>query len=98
MLFNEATLRWQSCVDVGTRAACSITLVDVGLLLVLALGIFLVFRMTRRFIRNLLTLPALAWMPIVSRRLSYWVKSLDYTEEEFLRADGAGEIWANRRK
>jgi glutamate-1-semialdehyde 2,1-aminomutase len=45
-----------------------------------------------------MTLPALAWMPALSRHLSNWVKSRDYTEEEFLRADGAGERWVGVRK
>jgi glutamate-1-semialdehyde 2,1-aminomutase len=51
-----------------------------------------------KLVRALLTLPALALMPALSRKLSNWVKSRDYTEEEFLRADGAGQTWAARRK
>jgi len=52
----------------------------------------------RKFVRTLLTLPALALTPGLSRKLSNWVKSRDYTEEEFLRADGAGKPWIERRK
>jgi glutamate-1-semialdehyde 2,1-aminomutase len=52
----------------------------------------------RRLIVLFSTFPALALMPALSRRLSYWVKSRDYTEEEFLRADGAGERWIEQRK
>lgn len=51
-----------------------------------------------KLVRFLLTLPALALMPALSRKLSNWVKSRDYTEEEFLRADGARQSWAATRK
>src|SRR5262245_35030164 len=36
--------------------------------------------------------------PALSRRLSRWVKSLDYTGDDFFRADGAGPEWVQRRK
>jgi glutamate-1-semialdehyde 2,1-aminomutase len=39
----------------------------------------------------------MALMPALSRRLSKWVKSYDYADEEFLRADGAGEPWIELR-
>ncbi len=40
----------------------------------------------------------MALMPTLSRQLASWVKSRDYTEEEFLRADGAEERWIQMRK
>jgi glutamate-1-semialdehyde 2,1-aminomutase len=45
----------------------------------------------RKLARTLSTLPAIALIPVLSRRLSIWVKSRNYTEQEFLRADGAPE-------
>jgi len=52
----------------------------------------------RALIRTLVTLPAMALTPAVSRRLSRWVRRRDYTEDELVRADGAGDFWADRRK
>jgi len=46
----------------------------------------------------LLTLRAMALAPALSRRLSKWVKAYDYSTEEFLQADGAGEPWLELRK
>src|SRR5262249_30879904 len=34
----------------------------------------------------------------VSRRLARWVKPRAYSDEEFFRADGAGEPWIEQRK
>jgi glutamate-1-semialdehyde 2,1-aminomutase len=51
----------------------------------------------RKLYRTVTTLPALAWMPALSRRLSHWVKARDYSEAEFLRADGATDQWAEVR-
>jgi glutamate-1-semialdehyde 2,1-aminomutase len=36
--------------------------------------------------------------PALSRRLSRWVKSIDYAGDDFFRADGAGERWVQLRK
>ena len=44
------------------------------------------------------TLKALAITPTFSRYLSRWVKSRDYSYDEFMRADGAGEHWVQLRK
>jgi glutamate-1-semialdehyde 2,1-aminomutase len=52
----------------------------------------------RTLITALLTWRAMALAPVLSRRLSTWVKSYDYADEEFLRADGAGEPWLELRK
>jgi glutamate-1-semialdehyde 2,1-aminomutase len=68
----------------------------------LSLGLFLcglvAVYLVRRLTTVLLTAPAVALMPIVSRRLARWVRSRDYTDEELLRADGAGERWVERRR
>ncbi len=52
----------------------------------------------RKITTTVLTLRALALAPSVSRRLSTWVKSLDYSEDEVWTADGAGDRWVQRRK
>ena len=52
----------------------------------------------RKLAKIISTLPAIAWIPALSRRLSNWVKSRDYTEEEFLRADGAPESCVEIRR
>src|SRR6266851_5447927 len=45
-----------------------------------------------------LTLRAVALAPMISRRVSNWVKARDYSDEEFLRADGAGSRWIELRQ
>ena len=52
----------------------------------------------RKLVTALLTWRAVALMPVLSRRLSKWVKSYDYVDEAFLRADGAGEPWIELRQ
>ena len=64
-------------------------------LLVLALVGFVAFR---KVATAFITMKALAPTPTLSRYLSRWVKSRDYSDEEFLRADGAGEGWVQLRK
>jgi glutamate-1-semialdehyde 2,1-aminomutase len=53
---------------------------------------------TRKVATIILTLRAMALAPMLSRRLSDWVKSLDYSEHEVWGADGAGDPWIKRRK
>src|SRR5271157_5973426 len=52
----------------------------------------------QQVITAVLTFRALALAPSVSRRLSGWVKSLDYSERDVWAADGAGERFVERRK
>jgi glutamate-1-semialdehyde 2,1-aminomutase len=40
----------------------------------------------------------MAWTPTVARRLSKWVKSRAYSDEEFFQADGAGAPWIELRQ
>lgn len=98
MMFDAAVQRWAACLDVGSQAACRPASIDAWLLLGAFAGYIFVVSAGRKLVRSLLTLPALAWMPAVSRQLAHWVKSRDYTEAEFLRADGAGERWVEHRK
>jgi glutamate-1-semialdehyde 2,1-aminomutase len=60
------------------------------LLLAIAIG--------RKAATLLLTLRAVALAPMISRRVSNWVKARDYSDEEFLRADGAGSRWIELRQ
>jgi glutamate-1-semialdehyde 2,1-aminomutase len=63
--------------------------------LVLALLALVAYRKART---TYLTLKALAVTPTLSRYLSRWVKSRDYSDEEFMRADGADPCWVQLRK
>ena len=51
-----------------------------------------------RIVRVARTLPALALMPIVSRRLSTIVRGRVSTEDEMLAADGAAGRWVTQRR
>src|SRR5262245_59371640 len=64
----------------------------------LALGLGVAWYAGRALTRFLWTLPALAFMPIASRRLARWVVPRNYSEEELLRADGADDRWVERRR
>jgi hypothetical protein len=44
------------------------------------------------------TVRALAMTPLLSRIVSKWFKSRNFSNEEFFNADGAGEQWRDRRK
>jgi glutamate-1-semialdehyde 2,1-aminomutase len=98
MLLNETIQRWAACFDVGSTDNCQLASLDGWLWVGLLAGALLVAYTGRKIVRVLLTFPALALMPALSRRLANWMKARDYTEEEFLRADGAGEIWVELRK
>jgi hypothetical protein len=51
-----------------------------------------------RVMRAIATLPALALVPLLSRRLSLLVGARHYDENELLRADGADPSWIDRRR
>jgi glutamate-1-semialdehyde 2,1-aminomutase len=65
----------------------------IGALLAGVIAIFLI----RKIVTAVITLRALALTPTLSRFLSRFVKSLDYSDAEFMRADGAGERWVKTR-
>ncbi len=52
----------------------------------------------QRIATGVLTLRASAFTPGFSRRLSGWVKTVDYSEHDVWAADGPGERWVQRRK
>jgi glutamate-1-semialdehyde 2,1-aminomutase len=68
------------------------------LLLELLIGVLFAAWLLRLLVRALVTMPALAAMPIASRRLAGWVRAHAYTEDELLGADDAGEPWVSRRR
>lgn len=59
---------------------------------------FLTIVAGRKLATLLLTLRAVALAPTISRGLSKWVKAKDYSDDKFLRADGAGTRWIEMRK
>ncbi|MGE3540943.1 MAG: aminotransferase class III-fold pyridoxal phosphate-dependent enzyme [Candidatus Tectimicrobiota bacterium] len=98
MVLEEMLQRWTACLGLPATATCTLGLED-GLLALglgcLSVGLVLVLRRLRTVY---LTCRALALAPLLSRRLARWVRAHDYTEEEFLRADGAEEPWVERRQ
>lgn len=90
--------RWLACVGVNTGAACEWVRADWWGVLGLVAVTVLMWRLIARAYLWVRTLPALAPMPWLSRRLSHWVKAHDYTEAEFLRADGADDELCERRR
>jgi glutamate-1-semialdehyde 2,1-aminomutase len=63
----------------------------------IALVVFAVFAY-RKIATTILTLQASAFAPPLSRRLSEWVKSFDYSDEQALAADGATQTRVQGRQ
>ena len=95
----DETLRiWLSCGGLSSTPVCNLEFgsgwVYIGLFI---FGISTFF-FGRKLISTLITFRALAFAPALSRRLSRWVRSRDYSEDEFFRVDGADSTWVSRRK
>jgi len=97
-MLNETLERWTACLSPQSTDSCHFDSYDVWLLAAILVGAMLMISAGRRLFRLAMTLPAAALLPEFSRWLSNWVKSNDYSEEEFLRADGAEERWVKERK
>ncbi len=82
---NSAWMQW-------LEATHGLLVAIVALLLVAA------FLAGRKLVKTILTLRAAAMTPSFSRLLSRFVKSSDYSAEEFLGADGAGKHWIEVRR
>ena len=93
----ETLQRWTACLGINSQGACTLAAMDAWMLLGLLCLVCVTALVGRKLITALLTWRAVALLPALSRRLSKWVKSYDYTDEEFLRADGAGEPWIELR-
>src|SRR5271163_3048142 len=94
MALGETIHKWTQ--SLGLSAAAPLRNTE-ALLAVLILAL-LASLVVRKLSNTLLTLRATAFAPTLSRRLSDWVKSLSYSEQEAWGADGAGESWVQRRK
>jgi len=87
--------RGLSCLVTGSDCTFGQALLALGCLTVVAvIGVWLI----QRALRFVLTLRATAVTPPLSRWLSWRVRTLDYSLEEMLRADGARERWISRRR
>lgn len=98
MLFDEAVYRWIACLDLNSTSVCTLAWGDGWILLGMLFLVSVAVSSGRKLITALLTVRALALTPTLSRRMSKWVKAHDYSDEEFLRADGVGERWVKLRK
>ena len=97
-MIDKITHGLAACFDARAVGSCQLIFNDPWLVLGLVLGVVFVILAGRKILTFVMTLRALALMPPLSRRLSNWVKSRDYKEDEFLRADGANQTWVERRK
>ena len=98
MLTDGMVVRWVDCLRGAARGACSWTAADGWWLigLVLCAGIAVVA--AARLATAARTWRATALTPRLARFLSRWVRARSYSDEGFFRADGAGEVWVERRK
>jgi glutamate-1-semialdehyde 2,1-aminomutase len=98
MLLSEAVQRWAACLGGNSTRVCQFESGDGWVLLGLLFAAVLAVFVGGKLARALVTLRALAWTPTLARRLSKWVKSRAYSDEEFFRADGAEGHWVELRK
>lgn len=68
------------------------------ILLRLGVGAAIAVIVVRALLRAFYTTRAMALVPMVSRRLSHWVRARAYTEDELLQADGADTTSVERRR
>jgi len=91
----ESLHRWtESARFLSLELESHHTWILLGLLFVL----FLAVVAGRKLATLFLTLRAVALVPMISRGLSKWVKTRDYSDDEFLRADGAATRWIELRE
>src|SRR5579862_6965212 len=94
MTVGETLQKWTKHPALSGSAPWRDAAIMSGLVLLVLLA-RLAFRNT---VTTLLTLRAMALSPTLSRRLSDWVKSLSYSEQDVWGADGAEEPWVKLRK
>ena len=97
-MLDEIGQEWLASFGTGSTALWTFALEDIWLGLGLVAGGLMALSIGRRLRIGLVTLRAAAFVPCFSRFLSKWVKSCDYSDEEFFRADGAEEQWILPRK
>jgi glutamate-1-semialdehyde 2,1-aminomutase len=98
MRLSEALHRWGSCLGLGSAGRCQLEWADAWVVLGLLFTVAVVAVAGRQAIAALVTWRAMAWTPTLARRLSTWVKSRAYSDEEFFQADGAEGHWIDLRK
>ena len=93
-MFGDILERWSACMGTTQASACGFGWADAGILIGigLAIPVFLKLRVA------LLTLRARSFTSAFSRLLSTWVKTNDYTQKDFFKADGADDTTAARRR
>ena len=93
-MFGNILERWNACVGTNQASVCEVEWADAGIVIGIGLAILLFVKLRR----TLLILRARSFTPAFSRLLSSWVKTNDYTQEAFFKADGADETTAARRR
>ena len=97
-MLNETLGSWMSCWGLGETTPCYGEVGGLWIISGVLLFVIAVLYLGRKLFFSVITLRALALAPTLSRRLSKWVKSRDYSHEEFFMADGAEDIWVERRQ
>jgi glutamate-1-semialdehyde 2,1-aminomutase len=98
MVVAEALLTWVRSLGLHSNGPRLFERGDVLIFVGLIFVVLLAALSLQKLMTGIFTLRAVALAPMFSRRLSKWVKSRDYSDEEFFRADGAGERWVELRK
>jgi glutamate-1-semialdehyde 2,1-aminomutase len=98
MLLSGALHRWMACLGLSSTGVCQLMWGDGWGMLALLFGVALSVFVGRKLATAFVTLQAVAWTPMLARRLSKWVKSHTYSDEEFFRADEADEPWIELRR
>ena len=98
MMLGEGLYKWAACFGLPSTAVCRAESGDGWILLGLLFVVGFVAFMGRKLLTAIVTIRALAMTPLLSRIVSKWFKSRNFSDEEFFRADGAGEQWRDRRK
>lgn len=97
-MFGEIMQQLGGCPGLRFTDACRLGWEDAGPLAVLGLAAVTAAFVLVRSIRAAPTLRAKSFTPAFSRLLSSWVRTNDYSGDEFFRADGADEATAARRR
>ena len=98
MVVEEVLHRWAACFGLPATAVCQVESGDGWILLGLVVVVSFITFAGRKLLTAIVTIRALAIIPLLSRIVSKWVKSRNFSDEEFFHADGAGEQWRDRRK
>jgi glutamate-1-semialdehyde 2,1-aminomutase len=89
--------RWTACIAGTPGVGCAWTSGDAWVALGLVVGLVTAVWGLRKLWTTWWTVRALAWTPLLSRRLARWVNARSYSDEDFFRADGAAAAWVARR-